>query len=126
MPRNSSRIHLERFVLAAAASVAPGARILDAGAGDGGYRQHFTHVDYESADFMQVDKPYAHDITYVGDLADLPVEDARFDLVLLTQVLEHLSEPVAVLAELRRVLKPGGRLWGSSPLFYEEHEQPYD
>ena len=60
------------------------------------------------------------------DLAEIPVEDARFDHVLLTQVLEHIPEPARVLAELHRVLKPGGTLWLTAPLFYAEHERPYD
>ena len=63
---------------------------------------------------------------YVCDLAAIPVDDARFDHVRLTQVLEHLPEPATVLAELRRVLKPGGTLWLTAPLFYAEHERPYD
>jgi SAM-dependent methyltransferase len=46
--------------------------------------------------------------------------------VLLTQVLEHIPEPATVLAELHRVLKPGGTLWLTAPLFYAEHEKPYD
>ena len=50
------------------------------------------------------------------DLADIPVEDARFDHVLLTQVLEHLPEPATVLGELHRVLRPGGTLWLTAPL----------
>ena len=37
-----------------------------------------------------------------------------------------MSEPVDVLTELSRVPKPGGTLLCSAPLFYEEHEQPYD
>jgi len=126
VPLNASRVHLERFVERAAASVGPRAIVLDAGAGDGAYRHHFDHLEYESADFAKVDKTYAEEITYVGDLAELPVADDRFDLVLMTQVLEHLPDPVAVLRELRRVLKPGARIWASCPLFYEEHEQPYD
>jgi SAM-dependent methyltransferase len=63
---------------------------------------------------------------YVCDLAAIPVEDGRFDHVLLTQVLEHLPEPGRVLAELHRVLAPGGRLWLTAPLFYAEHQTPYD
>jgi SAM-dependent methyltransferase len=100
--------------------------VLDAGAGDSPYRERFAHVQYESADFERVPgKRYAAS-DYVCDLAAIPVEDHRYDLVLLSQVLEHLPEPGAVLAELRRVLKPGGTIWASAPLFYEEHEVPYD
>jgi SAM-dependent methyltransferase len=126
MPLNASRVRLDRFAHSAADSLPADALVLDAGAGDGAYRHHFDHARYESADFLAVDKPYAPDITYVGDLAALEVDDARFDLVLLTQVLEHLPEPLAVLTEMRRVLRSGGRIWASTPLFYEEHEQPYD
>ena len=72
-----------------------------------------------------LDKDYAPS-TYVCDLASIPVEDERFDHIVFNQVLEHLPEPAVVLRELHRVLKPGGTMICSCPLFYEEHEQPYD
>jgi len=122
---NSSRVHLDAFVRQAAASLPPGARILDAGAGSGLYRPHFEHVAYESADFGRLDTDYG-DITYRCDLTSIPADDGRFDLVLCTQVLEHVPEPAAVLGELARVLKPGGSLWLTAPLFYQEHQAPYD
>lgn len=99
--------------------------MLDAGAGYGPYREHFQHVSYESADFCQVDKTYAA-VTYQCELDAIPVENERYDLVLCTQVLEHLPDPLRVLGEMNRVLKPGGRIWLSAPFYYEEHEQPYD
>jgi len=123
--QNSSRVHLDRFVQEAGRSLSAGARVLDAGAGDAPYRARFEHARYESADFCQVDKDYAP-VDFVCDLADIPVEDARYDAVLLTQVLEHLPEPQRVLRELLRILTPGGRLWLTAPLFYAEHEQPHD
>jgi SAM-dependent methyltransferase len=123
---NSSRVYLDRFVTAAAGAAPDGGLVLDAGAGNGLYRSHFDRVGYEAADFEAVPgKDYA-DNHYVCDLAAIPVGDDRYDLVLFSQVLEHLPEPLEVLGELRRVLKPGGQIFASAPLFYEEHEQPYD
>ncbi|MBV9761126.1 MAG: methyltransferase domain-containing protein [Acidobacteriaceae bacterium] len=117
---NSSRVYLEQFIRRAAASVPPGSLILDAGAGESTpYRSLFGHLKYESADT-------AGDATYKGDIASLPVKGNRFDLILSTQLLEHVPQPAAVLGELFRVLKPGCRLWLTTPLFYEEHMQPYD
>jgi SAM-dependent methyltransferase len=123
---NSSRTYLHRFLARAGETVAPGARVLDAGAGRAPYRTLFSHAQYETADFLAVKgKKYAQP-DYVCDLASIPVEDGRFDHVLLTQVLEHIPDPATVLAELHRVLKPGGTLWLTAPLFYAEHEKPYD
>jgi SAM-dependent methyltransferase len=99
--------------------------VLDAGAGHQPYRKLFNHCRYEAADFEKVDKNYAQS-TYVCDLTRIPVEDGRFDAVVLSQVMEHLPDPLAVLQELNRVLKPGGILFYSGPIWYEEHEQPYD
>jgi len=122
---NPSRARLDSWVSKAAEGLPEGAIVLDAGAGAGPYRHLFAGVNYESADFAQLDKRYT-ELTYVCDLTAIPVEDARFDRVICNQVLEHVPEPEAVLAELHRVLKPGGELWVSAPLFFEEHEQPYD
>lgn len=123
--RNSSRTWLLRENRDFAGTVPAGARVLDAGAGNQPYRALFSHCVYEAADFEKVDKPYAKS-TYVCDLTAIPVADDFFDAVVFNQVLEHLPDPQAALVELRRVLKPGGRLLCTAPLFYEEHEQPYD
>ena len=123
---NSSRAYLHDFLARAGLEVRPGERVLDAGAGRAQYRRLFAHAQYETADFLAVKgKTYAQP-TYVCDLTAIPVEDGRFDHVVCTQVLEHLPEPGRALAEFHRVLKPGGRLWLTAPLFYAEHEQPYD
>jgi len=123
---NSSRAYLRDFLTRAAASVEAGQLVLDAGAGRSPYRRLFAHARYEAADFQAVPgKRYAAQ-QYVCDLAAIPVEDGRFDHVVCTQVLEHLPEPAAALAEFHRVLKPGGRLWLTAPFFFGVHETPYD
>ena len=123
---NSSRVYLHRFLARAGQTVEPSELVLDAGAGRAPYRELFAHARYETADFMAVKGKKYVQPDYVCDLAEIPVEDARFDHVLLTQVLEHLPEPARVLGELHRVLKPGGTLWLTAPFFYAEHERPYD
>ena len=122
---NSSRVHLQAFIARAAASVGPDALVLDAGAGPCWHAAHFAHARYEAADMRHFEGAL-RPIDHVGDLRALAVEDDRFALILLTQVLEHLPEPGDVLRELHRVLEPGGTLWLSTPLFYQEHEQPHD
>jgi SAM-dependent methyltransferase len=124
--RISARYYLDQFARRAGESAPPGARMLDAGAGHSPYRKYFSHCTYEAADVCErPEREYTH-VGYVCSLTDIPVEDERFDLVLCTQVLEHVSEPQLVLNELNRVLKTGCRLWISAPLFFEEHEKPYD
>lgn len=122
---NSSRYRLWNENAAFAEHIPQNAMVLDAGAGSAPYRDLFAHARYESADFEQVEKEYAP-ATYVCDLKEIPVEDNRYDFIIFNQVMEHLPEPSLVLNELNRVLKPGGKMIYSGPLFYEEHEQPYD
>jgi SAM-dependent methyltransferase len=122
---NSSRVHLFRHNKAFALDVTDDMFVLDAGAGTAPYRSLFEHAHYETADFEKVEKAYTPS-TYVCDLASIPVEDGRFDRVVFNQVLEHLPDPLSVLRELHRTLKPGGKLLCTCPFFYEEHEQPFD
>lgn len=122
---NLERVALDRFVRRAAGSIPPGSRVLDAGSGSCLYANHFSQHQYESADYCKWEKKYG-DISYVCSLNEIPVKDESFDLVLSTQVLEHIAEPLLVLKELNRVLKPRGRLWLSAPLSWEEHGQPAD
>lgn len=122
----STRANLRNFAREAAASIGSGALVLDAGAGDSPYRQYFDHATYEAADHCKrPERPYTH-VSYVCDLTSIPVESNRYDLVLCTQVLEHVPRPQETLKEFSRVLKSGGKLWISAPFFYEEHEVPHD
>ncbi len=55
-----------------------------------------------------------------GSGLTLPFADHRFDVVICSEVLEHIPEFERVLAEIRRVLKPGGRISVSVPRFFPE------
>ena len=120
---NSSLYRLMEENTAFAKSVPPGAMILDAGAGDCTYRPLFAHANYESADIQGGSSPHGPKHTYTCDLKNLPVEDGRFDYVLLNQVMMY-TEPLPLLEELNRVLKLGGKVMYTGPLFYEDLGEP--
>jgi SAM-dependent methyltransferase len=86
-------------------------RLLDVGCGALPYAPLFAgHVsEHVGLDFVA--NPLAQ---LQGPAEALPVEDASFEIVLCTQVLEHCAEPGRVVSELRRVVRPGGRVLAST------------
>lgn len=115
------------WVAQQAAATPAGARVLDVGAGVGQYRQLFAHCDYRAHDFG-LEPATAGQYTrldYQSDITAIPVPDATFDVVLCTEVLEHVPEPIPALNEMVRILRPGGLLLISAPLGSHLHQEPY-
>jgi SAM-dependent methyltransferase len=56
----------------------------------------------------------------------LPFDDRTFDTILLTDVLEHVAEPMQLICEIARLLRPAGKLIMGVPFLYWLHEEPYD
>ncbi|MCS7231652.1 MAG: class I SAM-dependent methyltransferase [Elusimicrobiota bacterium] len=56
----------------------------------------------------------------------IPVEDGYYDIVIITEVLEHLENPDIVLKECYRVLKKNGKIVVTIPFLYPLHKDPYD
>lgn len=118
---------IERAVDDFAKSLPPGARVLDAGAGEGNYKAYFATQKYIGLDLAVGDSGWDYSrLDAVGDLAALPFRDAVFDASLNVVTLEHVREPGRVLEELARTLVPGGRLLLIAPHEWEEHQQPHD
>lgn len=118
----------DQWVKAAAAQLAPGSRVLDAGAGASKYRPFFAHCRYETQDFCQYQGPlvkYLQPIDHVCDITQIPLPDASLDALLCTEVFEHVPDPMTVLAEFSRLLKPGGRLLLTVPMISALHMEPY-
>jgi ubiquinone/menaquinone biosynthesis C-methylase UbiE len=100
----------------------PGRSLLDVGCGPGTITRDFAErlnpgrvlgidvsaeiIDHAMADSASVAHPNLR--FRVGDCYGLDLDDHRFDIVHAHQVLQHLSDPVAALREMRRVVKPDG------------------
>jgi SAM-dependent methyltransferase len=113
-------------VARAASALAPGSRVLDAGAGDAPYRPLFAHCTYVTQDWPASVHAGGARADIVADLHALPTGVGDFDFVLCTEVLEHVIRPDGVLAELARVTRPGGGLLVTVPFVGALHEEPHD
>jgi len=63
---------------------------------------------------------------YLCDGSKIPVESNSFDVVICSEVLEHVREPILILKEAFRVLKHGGIILICVPFLYKIHADPFD
>lgn len=63
---------------------------------------------------------------FIGSIEDLPIGDTSFDLVVCTQVLEHVANPQQAVDEIYRVLRPGGVVILTTNFHYGLHGVPHD
>ncbi len=83
---------------------------------------------YINVDRQEIVKP---DITHDLNVFSYPFSDSSFDLIEAFHILEHLDRPLLAMAELHRILKPGGRLIIKVPHFsrgftHAEHTHGFD
>lgn len=121
----------DKWIAKMAATIPAGARVLDVGAGTAPYRELFSHCEFMTHDFAQYQNyqdgsegQYAA-LDYVSDVCKIPVPDQSFDVILCTEVLEHVPYPIDALAEMCRIVKLGGTLLITAPLGSGLHQQPY-
>ncbi len=118
---------IETFVRGIAAEIPPGQRVLDAGAGEGRFKEFFGHAEYVGIDSAQGDPSWNYSrLDVLGRLEELPFPDGSFDHVVSIVVLEHTPRPGRVVEEFRRVLKPKGMVHMVVPHMWEEHQRPND
>ncbi len=110
-----TRITLDRFI----ASHATGRRTLDIGAQNGPYATHFPRR-------VGLDIVPGAGVRIIGDAQALGIRDEAFQVVLCTEVLEHLPEPQAAVDEMFRVLEPGGELLLTTRFLFPIHDAPHD
>jgi SAM-dependent methyltransferase len=99
------------------------AQVLDYGCASMPYRHFFT----EDVDYVGADLPGNPDASLeLNADGTVPAGDSSFDVVVSTQVLEHVAEPQLHLSECFRVLRPGGQLLLSTHGVFPYHPAPGD
>lgn len=113
-----------------------GLRLLDAGAGEQQYKKFCGHLNYVSQDFaqyngvgdsagLQMGKWDNSNLDIVSDITNIPEPDASFDVILCTEVFEHLPDPIGAIKEFSRLLKKGGKIIITAPFCSLTHFAPY-
>jgi SAM-dependent methyltransferase len=110
-----TRITLDRFIERHASNN----RTLDIGAQNGPYAAYFPHR-------VALDVQRGIGVQVIGDAQALGIREASFDVVLCTEVLEHLPEPQRAIDEIFRVLVPGGQLLLTTRFLFPIHDAPHD
>jgi SAM-dependent methyltransferase len=107
------------------ASVRARGRLLDVGCGNKPFAGMFRDrvSKHDGCDVVQSSESRA-DVICVA--TDLPFKDASYDTVLVTQVIEHVADHQSLLREAFRVLRDGGVLILSGPMYWPLHEEPND
>ncbi|MBZ4036569.1 class I SAM-dependent methyltransferase [Flavobacterium sp. 17A] len=105
-------------------------KVLDSGCGSMPYKQiilenrkveSYVGLDIDTSLNYEGIKP-----DFLWDGVTMPFENESFDVVISTEVLEHVPNPDAYLSEVRRVLKPGGIFFFTVPFLMSLHEVPHD
>lgn len=97
----------------------------DIGCGEQPLRALVTELGgrYTGIDVQQNDQ---NSVDVIADITGVPLPSASFDVILCTEVLEHVSDTRAAFAEITRLCKAGGVVIVTTPFSYPLHEEPHD
>lgn len=117
---------IDKFIQSSSRKIKNNSRVLDAGAGSCPYKKYFTHTRYESTDFDHIfDRSSKNIHNFICNLVNIPRPNSYYDVIICTEVLEHLEYPLKVVQEFNRILKKNGKLFLTAPQSWGLHGEPY-
>ena len=126
-----NRKRRDKWMIKQANNIPNDSKVLDVGAGGCPHRKLFSHCEYFTQDFVQLSNVQIQNqegygkIDFVSDILNIPVPDKSYDVILCTEVIEHIPDPISAIKEISRILKPGGTLLITAPLQSGLHQEPY-
>lgn len=110
--------------------------LLDAGAGQMKYKKYCKHLKYIAQDFgeyipgeisvgLHHERWDTNSVNVKCDIVNMPFENESIDVILCTEVFEHLKDPILALKEFARIIKRGGGLILTAPFCSLTHFAPY-
>jgi SAM-dependent methyltransferase len=120
------RVEIATFLLLQSKLVGSESKVIDIGAGDSPYREFFNTASYKTVDWNENAPTSPERIDVIASTYEVPLPSQSADLVIMTEVLEHTSSPSSALREAARLLRPKGRIIGTTPFAWEFHEMPHD
>lgn len=115
-PPSAIYVHDKSKITRFVASLGPGARVVDLGSGSKKRAENTINLDI---------RPFPN-VDVVFDGGALPIKDGVVDGAISTAVLEHVPDAEAFVAELYRILKPGGQFLVTVPFMEGFHTAPHD
>jgi len=106
--------------------ISPNPIVLNIGGTSIGQGARAVYDDVENVRVLCFDIYALPETDFIADAHDIPLADASVDGVWIQAVLEHVLQPDRVVAEIHRVLKPGGVVYAEIPFMQTVHEGAYD
>lgn len=111
---NNNPVLMEHFHQAIIRHVPKPQRLIEIGCGTGDFLAWLQGKGIENVEGVEfadsANRVKYNGSLHIGRMEDLTLEEGAYDVVLLLNVIEHLSDPLAVLTKIRKMLKPGGVL----------------
>jgi SAM-dependent methyltransferase len=97
--------------------------LLDLGCGNQPYASWYRPL---ASSVTTLDAAPLPGVDVVAYADEVPLRDGSFDIILATEVLEHVNDAERAMAEISRLLRPGGHAVVTVPYLYPTHEAPHD